>query len=62
MMICHCKTVTHRCVDRAVREGARTLAQVCRDTGAGQDCGMCVFSVKSEVQASALALGVADSA
>ena len=62
MVICHCKGVTHRCVDRAVKQGARTLAQVCRDTGAGKDCGVCVLSVKREVQASALALAVPDSA
>ena len=63
MVICHCKGVTHRCVDRALVEGARTLAQVCRNTGAGQDCGVCVLSVKREMQASALAtLGVSSSA
>ena len=26
--------------------GARTLAGVCRTTGAGKDCGSCVFSLK----------------
>lgn len=62
MVICHCKAVTNRCVDHALMEGARTLAQVCRSTGAGQDCGVCVLSVKRELQASALALGVSDSA
>ena len=62
MMICHCKTVTHRCVDRAVREGARTWRRSAATRAPARTCGMCVFSVKSEVQASALALGVADSA
>jgi bacterioferritin-associated ferredoxin len=63
VVICHCKGVTHRCVDRALMEGARTLAQVCRNTGAGQDCGVCVLSVKREIQASAsAALAVSGSA
>ncbi|HEU5241882.1 MAG TPA: (2Fe-2S)-binding protein [Ornithinibacter sp.] len=26
--------------------GARTLSAVCRTTGAGSDCGGCVFSVR----------------
>ena len=29
-----------------LRDGARSLAAVCRSTGAGQDCGACVFSLK----------------
>ena len=62
MILCHCKTVTDRCVHGAVLQGARTLAQVCRATGAGQDCGSCVLSVKRELQASALALSGSDPA
>ncbi|WP_414654426.1 (2Fe-2S)-binding protein [Intrasporangium sp.] len=62
MVICHCKAVTDRCVDHALREGARTLAQVCRNTGAGQDCGVCVLSVKREMQANTLSVGVSGSA
>ena len=46
MIVCHCRVVTDRAVAAAVREGARSLAGVCRSTGAGQDCGACVFSVK----------------
>jgi bacterioferritin-associated ferredoxin len=33
-------------VSEAVSAGARTLAQVCRTTNAGVDCGACVFSVR----------------
>jgi bacterioferritin-associated ferredoxin len=46
MIICHCEAVSDRSVTTAVRSGAVTLAQVCRTTGAGRDCGACVFSVR----------------
>lgn len=46
MIVCHCRVVTDRAVAVAVAEGARSLAAVCRSTGAGQDCGSCVFSLK----------------
>jgi bacterioferritin-associated ferredoxin len=46
MIICHCGVVSDRDVTAAVRDGHRTLTEVCRATGAGQNCGGCVFSVK----------------
>lgn len=46
MIFCHCAVVGDREVADAVRSGARTVAQVCRATGAGQQCGSCVFSVR----------------
>jgi bacterioferritin-associated ferredoxin len=46
VIICHCAVVSDRSVIKAVDSGARTLAQVCRATDAGQDCGACVFNVK----------------
>ena len=46
MIVCHCRVVTDRAVAAAVDGGARSLASVCRTTGAGQDCGSCVFSLK----------------
>ena len=46
MIVCHCRVVTDRAVADAVRNGARSLSGVCRSTGAGQDCGACVFSVR----------------
>lgn len=46
MIVCHCRVVTHRDVGAAVRSGAASLASVCRTTGAGQDCGGCVFAVR----------------
>lgn len=49
MIVCQCHVVTDRDVDAAFSDGARTLGQVCRSTGAGQDCGSCVFSIKALV-------------
>ena len=46
MIVCHCRVVSDRAVAEALRDGARSLAAVCRSTGAGQDCGACVFSLK----------------
>jgi bacterioferritin-associated ferredoxin len=46
VIICHCARVSDRSVTEAVSSGARTLAQVCRVTDAGRDCGACVFNVR----------------
>lgn len=46
MIVCHCHVVSDRAVAAAADAGARTLAGVCRSTGAGKDCGSCVFSLK----------------
>ena len=46
LIVCHCHVVSDRAVAAAVTAGARTLAGVCRSTGAGKDCGACVFSLK----------------
>ena len=46
MIVCQCAVVSDRVVTEAVATGARSLAQVCRATGAGRDCGACVLSVK----------------
>jgi bacterioferritin-associated ferredoxin len=46
VIICHCGPVSDRSVTEAVAAGARSLAQVCRATNAGRDCGACVFSVR----------------
>lgn len=44
--MCQCRVVNDDAVEQAVGQGAQTVAQVCRLTGAGQDCGACVFTVK----------------
>ena len=46
MIFCHCAVVSDRQVVEAVDAGARTVAQVCKATGAGQQCGTCVFAVR----------------
>jgi bacterioferritin-associated ferredoxin len=46
VIFCHCARVGDRHVAAAVEAGARTVAQVCKATGAGQQCGSCVFSVR----------------
>lgn len=49
MIVCQCRVVTDRDVDAALSDGARTVGAVCRSTGAAQDCGSCIFSVKAMV-------------
>lgn len=49
MIVCQCKVVNDRMVADAVESGARTVSQVCRATGAGRDCGSCVFALKNLV-------------
>ena len=46
MIVCQCHVVNDAAVGAAVAAGARTLGAVCRSTGAGRDCGACVFSVR----------------
>jgi bacterioferritin-associated ferredoxin len=46
VIVCHCGVVDEQQVAAAIDAGARTVASVCRSTGAGRDCGVCVFSVK----------------
>ncbi|WP_461022378.1 (2Fe-2S)-binding protein [Thalassiella azotivora] len=45
--MCHCEVVSDRQLRAAVDDGASTLAELCRRTGAGQSCGGCVFTVKA---------------
>ena len=49
MIVCHCNVVNDRAISAAVDAGARTVSQVCHATGAGRDCGACVFAVKQVV-------------
>jgi bacterioferritin-associated ferredoxin len=46
MIVCHCKVVTDREIVDCIDHGARSVGQICRSSGVGQDCGGCVFSVK----------------
>lgn len=49
MIVCQCRVVTDRQVETAVAEGARTTAAVCRQTGASQECGSCIFTLRALV-------------
>lgn len=49
MIICHCRVVSDRDLRQAVDDGARTLASVCKKTGASQDCATCIFTVRALV-------------
>jgi bacterioferritin-associated ferredoxin len=46
VIFCHCAVVGDREVSRAIDAGATTVASVCKATGAGQQCGSCIFSVR----------------
>lgn len=46
MIVCHCAVVNCRTIGDAVDDGATTLSRVCASTGAGQQCGTCVFAIK----------------
>jgi bacterioferritin-associated ferredoxin len=42
MVLCVCQSVTDREVEAAIRGGARSLSDVSRACGAGNDCGCCL--------------------
>ncbi len=46
MIVCQCAVVSDGDVTASVHSGCRTLRQVCAATGAGRDCGSCVFAVR----------------
>ena len=41
MFVCLCKAVTDRDIARAMGDGARTVEDIGRCTGAGTNCGTC---------------------
>lgn len=49
MIVCHCAVVSSGDITDAVDRGARSVSEVCRRTGAAQNCGTCVFSVRQVV-------------
>jgi bacterioferritin-associated ferredoxin len=46
VIVCHCRVVNDDAVGRAIDQGAHTVSQICGATGAGRDCGSCVFTLK----------------
>jgi bacterioferritin-associated ferredoxin len=49
MIVCHCAVVSSSDIAGAMAAGAQTVSEVCRHTGAAQNCGTCVFSVRQVV-------------
>lgn len=50
MLVCHCRGVSDRQIKRAVKNGACSLREVARETGAGMRCGGCRANVAQVVQ------------
>jgi bacterioferritin-associated ferredoxin len=50
MILCICQSVTDHDVDAAIRNGARSLAEVSRACGAGSDCGCCRAVIERRVE------------
>lgn len=50
MLVCHCRGVSDRQIKRAVKNGAASLREVARATGAGMRCGGCRENVAKVVE------------
>ncbi|GAB95719.1 bacterioferritin-associated ferredoxin [Kineosphaera limosa] len=50
MIVCQCRVVRDHDITAAMAAGATTLGRVCRETGAGTDCGSCVFGVRARIE------------
>ena len=49
MYVCHCAVVTDGDVLESIANGARCVADVARETGAGRTCGNCISSLRDLV-------------
>jgi len=49
MYVCHCNVVTDSDILESIANGARCVADVARDTGAGRTCGNCISSLRDLV-------------
>jgi bacterioferritin-associated ferredoxin len=49
MYVCHCAVVTDGDVLESIANGARCVADVARQTGAGRSCGNCVSTLRDLV-------------
>lgn len=50
MLVCHCRCVSDREIRACVRQGAASLRDVCKSSGAGTGCGGCLPLVKELVR------------
>jgi len=53
MIICHCAGVTDRAITELIREGASTVTDVVRRTGAGRRCAPCRDEIRALLCAAA---------
>jgi bacterioferritin-associated ferredoxin len=49
MYMCHCNVVTDGDIVESIANGARCVADVARETGAGRTCGGCIASLRELV-------------
>ena len=49
MYVCHCAVVTDGDIVESIANGARCVADVARQTGAGRTCGNCVSTLRDLV-------------
>jgi len=49
MLVCLCKVVSDRDIRRAVADGATSVKQVAKCTGAGTGCGACREAIQDEI-------------
>ncbi len=47
MILCHCSVVSDRDVHACVADGAGSVGEVLRRTGAGSHCGGCTLAVRA---------------
>ncbi|HXJ81450.1 MAG TPA: (2Fe-2S)-binding protein [Candidatus Methylomirabilis sp.] len=50
MIACHCRGVSDRAVLAAIARGARTVSDIQRACGAGDDCGGCEATLAAMVR------------
>lgn len=50
MLVCHCKRITDRQIRAAVQDGASSLQDVARKSGAALSCGGCARSLRAVVR------------
>ena len=57
LIVCVCKALRDRELERELDAGVRSVAELARRTGAGSGCGMCVSTLKEKVERRAAARG-----
>lgn len=57
MLVCHCKGLSDREIERAIRAGAATPCDVARSCGAGSVCGGCRPTIDELIESRAAVFG-----